>query len=239
MAVGTGDIQTPQSAFASVAPSPQAREPAISGYHRGHLADAARAPARPVPGREDAPTDVSACSVGAQHPRPEDAVGHTGERAFIGSFTSSGGLGITIAAVDPATGRLTQSAVIDGVPDPSFLTIDHADSGHILYAVSEAAQGAVAAYDVEGPEPHPVGVPIAVEGEEPTHLTVVQGHLLTANYGSGSVSVMPLASDGSPRTVSDVHRHAGSGPDPDRQSGPHAHQVLPDPSERWALGVDL
>ena len=33
--------------------------------------------------------------------------------------------------------------------------------------------------------------------------------------------------------------HHGSGPHPDRQREPHAHQVLADPSGRWVVSVDL
>ncbi|MFF8373128.1 lactonase family protein [Streptomyces lydicus] len=163
---------------------------------------------------------------------------HT-DRAFIGSFTSSGGRGIVVAAVEPATGALTEIGVIDAVPDPSYLTVDHAEAGAVLYAVSETAQGAVVAYDIAGPEPRRIAVPRAVQGEAPTHLSVVRGHLLTANYGSGSVTVLPLGPDGSPGAASDVRHCEGSGPDRARQSGPHAHQVLPDPSGRWVLSVDL
>ncbi|MFE9354542.1 lactonase family protein [Streptomyces olivaceoviridis] len=161
------------------------------------------------------------------------------DRAFIGSFTSSGGRGIVVAAVDPATGALTEIGVIDSLPDPSYLTVDHTGPGPVLYAVSETAHGSVAAYDIAGPEPRPLGAPVAVRGDSPTHLSVVRGHVLTANYASGSVTVLPLAADGGPRTAGDVRHYTGSGPDPARQSGPHAHQVLPDPSGRWVLGVDL
>ncbi|MEU6090757.1 lactonase family protein [Streptomyces sp. NPDC047085] len=161
------------------------------------------------------------------------------ERAFIGSFTSYGGRGIVVAAVEPATGALTETGVIDAVPDPSYLTVGHTAVGPVLYAVSETAHGSVAAYDISGPRPRPIGAPVAVQGESPTHLSVVRGHLLTANYGSGSVTVLPLAADGGPRAASDVRHNAGSGPDRARQSGPHAHQVLPDPSGRWVLSVDL
>ncbi|WAZ23892.1 lactonase family protein [Streptomyces cinnabarinus] len=165
------------------------------------------------------------------------AGGSTGTgRAFIGSFTSAGGRGIVAAAVDPATGALTGTGVVDGVADPSYLAVG---SGPVLYAVSETADGVVAAYDIAGPVPHPLGEPMSVHGQGPTHLAVAHGHLLTANYDSGSVTVLPLAADGTPRAAADVLRYEGSGPDPDRQLGPHAHQVLPDPSGRWILSVDL
>ncbi|GAA1383272.1 lactonase family protein [Kitasatospora putterlickiae] len=160
-------------------------------------------------------------------------------RAFIGSFTSAGGRGIVVAAVDPKTGALTETGAVDAAPNPSYLALGHAEGGPVLYAVSETLPGAVAAYDLTGPLPRPLGAPVAVRGDEPTHLALAQGHLLTANYGSGSVSALPLAADGAPQAPSSVLANEGGGPDHDRQLGPHAHQVLPDPSGRWVLNVDL
>ncbi|MFD4157647.1 lactonase family protein [Streptomyces hydrogenans] len=156
-------------------------------------------------------------------------------RAYLGSFTSAGGRGVLAAAVDPATGGLTVTGGTDAVADPSYLAL----AGGVLYAVSETDPGAVAALDPEGPAPRPLGAPVPVGGSGPTHLSVAAGHLLTAHYTSGSVSVLPLAADGTPGPVTAVLHHEGSGPIADRQAGPHAHQILPDPSGRWVLSVDL
>ncbi|MBY8885595.1 lactonase family protein [Streptomyces sp. PTM05] len=159
-------------------------------------------------------------------------------RAYIGSFTSAGGRGVVAARVDPVTGALTATHATDAVPDPSYLTLS--PDRATLYAVSEREpDGAAAAFTLRDPDaPEPVGTPVPVGGASPTHLCVADGHLLTANYGSGSVSVLPLpqAAPGAPRHVL---RHEGAGPDPDRQEGPHAHAVLPDPGGRWVLTVDL
>ncbi|MFF8669540.1 lactonase family protein [Streptomyces sp. NPDC015242] len=160
------------------------------------------------------------------------------QRAFIGSFTAAGGPGIVTARVDPADGALTEPSGFDGVPDPSYLALS--PDGRTLYAVSETAQGAVAAYDVSGDRPEPAGPPVPVDGSGPTHLGLFDGHVLTANYGSGSVTAVPLRPDGTlARTASGVLRHAGAGPHTPRQQGPHAHQVQSDPSGRWAVSVDL
>ncbi|MET8570231.1 lactonase family protein [Streptomyces sp. NPDC004783] len=159
-------------------------------------------------------------------------------RAFIGSFTAAGGPGIVTAAVAPGEGTLTFLSSVNGVPDPSYLAL--APDGGTLYAVSETAEGAVAAYRVRGDKPEPAGRPVPVGGEGPTHLSLFAGHVLTANYGSGSVSAVPVRSDGTlARSASGVLRHTGSGPHAQRQQGPHAHQVQPDPSGRWAVSVDL
>ncbi|MFE7194690.1 lactonase family protein [Kitasatospora sp. NPDC057541] len=161
------------------------------------------------------------------------------EPVYIGSFTSAGGPGIVVAAVDPHTGALTATGAVGAVPDPSYLAVGHTEGGPVLYAVSETAPGAVAAYDLSGPLPRPLGAPVPVHGDGPTHLALAQGHLLTANYDSGSVTALPLAADGAPQAPSTVLRNEGAGPHPERQRGPHAHQVLPDPSGRWVLSVDL
>ncbi|MFF7949654.1 lactonase family protein [Streptomyces griseorubiginosus] len=159
-------------------------------------------------------------------------------RAYIGSFTAAGGPGIVTATVSPETGALKALGALKGVPDPSYLALS-ADR-EVLYAVSETAEGAVAAYRVTGERPEPTGPPVQVDGDSPTHLAVHAGHVLTANYGSGSVTAVPLRADGALKAApSAVLRHTGAGPHTPRQQGPHAHQVQPDPSGRWIVTVDL
>ncbi|KAK1183727.1 lactonase family protein [Streptomyces sp. NBS 14/10] len=163
----------------------------------------------------------------------------SGQRAYIGSFTSAGGAGVTVASVDAETGALVALHSTDAVPNPSYLAL--APGGATLYAVSETDDGAAAAFRVADPTrpPVPLGTPVPVCGAAPTHLALAAGHLLTANYGSGSVTALPVRDDGALAEPSAVLRHEGSGPDAVRQEGPHAHAVVPDPSGRWVLAVDL
>ncbi|MBB5938461.1 lactonase family protein [Streptomyces zagrosensis] len=174
-----------------------------------------------------------------------DGAAPNGQRAYIGSFTSAGGWGVSVAAVDPTSGALTIKHSTDIVENPSYLAL--APGRDVLYAVSETADGYAAAFSLNDPDqPTPLGVPALVGGDDPTHLSLTAGHLLTANYSSGSVSVLPYLLDPEQHIApcglaqpTDVRRHEGSGPDPQRQQGPHAHTVLPDPSGRWVLAVDL
>ncbi|MCH0539979.1 lactonase family protein [Streptomyces sp. MUM 203J] len=159
-------------------------------------------------------------------------------RAFIGSFTHAGGAGITAASVEPGTGALTVTGATDAVPDPSFLTLG--PGGSVLYAVSETENGAVAALDVaSGPAPRLLAAPVPTGGSAPTHLAYLAGHVLAAHYGSGSVAALPVHPGGTLGRVTGELRHEGRGPDPERQAGPHAHQVVPAPGGRLVLAVDL
>ncbi|MEU9481497.1 lactonase family protein [Streptomyces sp. NPDC048191] len=158
-------------------------------------------------------------------------------RAFIGSFTAAGGPGVVAAEVAP-DGSLALVVAVNDVPDPSYLVL--APDGETLYTVSETAEGSVAAYRLVGDRPELAGPPVPVNGSGPTHLAVYDGHVLTANYGCGSVTAVPLRPDGALAAKhSGRLQHTGSGPHDRRQRGPHAHQVQPDPSGRWAVSVDL
>lgn len=173
----------------------------------------------------------------------ERTEGPADKRVYIGSFTSAGGRGVIAATVDTDTGALTELGATDALADPSYLTL--APDGSVLYAVSEGEEGAAAAFEVTPrasggtSAPRLLGEPVAVCGSGPTHLTLAAGHLVTANYGSGSVTVLPVRADGTLGAATGILQHEGGGPHPDRQAGPHAHQVLPDPGGRWLLAVDL
>jgi 6-phosphogluconolactonase len=63
--------------------------------------------------------------------------------------------------------------------------------------------------------------------------------VLVANYGSGSVAVLPVKEDGSLAEASAFVQHSGSGPNPKRQQAPHAHSINVSPDNRFAIAADL
>ena len=155
---------------------------------------------------------------------------------YIGTYSSDGGgQGLGIAGYDPATGAVVSGSTLTGVPDPSFVTA----FGDHLYAVDEYEATVTAIAAGQG-DPQILGSQ-GTGGSGPCHLAVhaAGGHLLTANYDSGSVVVHPIAADGTLEPRSDLVQHTGSGPDGDRQAGPHAHMVLNAPDGAFVLAVDL
>ncbi|HEU4349443.1 MAG TPA: lactonase family protein [Actinoplanes sp.] len=165
-----------------------------------------------------------------------------GELVFLGCYTGeTGGEGEGIALMrrDPATGDLTRLGVVARTPSPSFLA-QHPDLP-VLYAVNELGAGAVSAFAVAADGSLTELAVRSTGGAHPCHLAVTPDgrHLLAANYDSGSVSVHPLGPDGVPGERSDLVHLQGRGPDPERQQGPHAHMVAPDPSGPGVLITDL
>lgn len=169
-------------------------------------------------------------------------MGANDEYVFLGCYTGeSGGEGEGIALLrrDPATGDLTRLGVAARTPSPSFLA-QHPRLP-VLYAVNELEAGTVSAFAVaEDASLTPLAVR-STGGAAPCHLAVSADarHLLVANYTSGSVSVHPIDADGVPGERSDLLDLEGEGPIADRQEGPHAHMVAPDPNGPDVLIADL
>src|SRR5262249_8377006 len=64
-------------------------------------------------------------------------------------------------------------------------------------------------------------------------------NVLVANYGGGSVCVLPIESDGRLKPASSFVQHEGSSANPQRQEAPHAHSINLDPAGRFAAVADL
>ncbi|GAA2517195.1 lactonase family protein [Winogradskya humida] len=161
---------------------------------------------------------------------------------YLGCYTDERGgegEGIALLRRDRVTGALTPAGVAARTPAPSF--VGQHPTLPVVYAVNELTEGAVSAFAVE---PDATLTLLAVRqtgGKEPCHLAVSSdaSHLLVANYTSGDVAVFPLDADGVPGERSDLLDLRGSGPVADRQEGPHAHMVNPDPNGPDVLVCDL
>ena len=63
--------------------------------------------------------------------------------------------------------------------------------------------------------------------------------MLVANYGGGSVAVLPIGEDGRLAEASTFIQHSGPVALPKRQGGPHAHSINLDAANRFAVAADL
>ena len=146
--------------------------------------------------------------------------------------------------MDPSSGELTFERIVKDILNPSFLEIHPRQ--RFLYAVNEVqnyggqAGGGVSAFSIETDEINLLNDQPS-HGSDPCYISVEQTgrFALVANYTTGSVAMFPVQPDGQLGPASDVIQHAGSSVHPERQTGPHAHCILPDPTNRFAVAVDL
>lgn len=140
---------------------------------------------------------------------------------LVGSYAAQTETGIYRIGFDPAAG-LTVEAAGAGYANPSFV-LPH-PNGRVFYAVEETEAGAVVAGCLDGPlDRRSEGC--LTRGSSPCHLSLSgdQRWLYAANYMSGSLAAFALDETGRILDRTDLRTHAGSGPNPERQEGPHAH----------------
>ncbi|PZF84044.1 lactonase family protein [Jiangella anatolica] len=164
-------------------------------------------------------------------------------RAFIGAATSAGqggpAAGIIVADIEKGVVTPVGEPALQGVDNPMYLALS--PDARVLYTVHETEDGMVSAWALDGDVPRPLGRPRPTGGRWPCHLSVHPGgrHLFTADYLSGSVSVLPIGADGSLGDATHVVQHEGGGPDAGRQDGPHAHMIVTDEARGHVLAADL
>ena len=165
-------------------------------------------------------------------------------RIYIGTYTQTGSRGIYLTTLDLHTGRLAEPVLAAETPGPSFLALH--PTRRFLYAVVEQAAGretgAIRAFRLD-----PATGLLTLCGEAdsggrgPCHVMVDAAgrNVLTANYGSGTVAVLPLRPDGGLDAPATVIQHSGAGPNRERQAEPHAHSITLSPDNRFAFAADL
>lgn len=142
----------------------------------------------------------------------------------------------------PADAKLEPLGLVGPVANPSFLASDR--NHKYLFAVSELdgkVIGGVAGFaiDRKNGSLEPLNsVPSA--GEAPCHLAVDKTGrmLIVANYGTGGVSSFAIDKSGHLK-MSSLMDVTGSGPNAERQEGPHAHQVVISADNKLAYVPDL
>jgi 6-phosphogluconolactonase len=167
-------------------------------------------------------------------------------RIYIGTYTGRGSEGIYQARFSAATGKLDALSLAAPMENPSFLALH--PSRPLLYAIGEVASfqgkkgGVVSAFAVDPPSGKLTLVnQQSTVGPGPCHVSVdATGRcVLVANYGGGSVASLPIDEDGRLGEAKSFFQHKGASVNRQRQEGPHAHGIYPDPANRFALVPDL
>jgi 6-phosphogluconolactonase len=184
---------------------------------------------------------------------------HSPRFAYLGTYTagSGNGQGIYLYEADPFSGELQLVKLASSVPDPSFLVA--APSGKFLYCTNEVSSfqgtnGSVTSFTVNQQTGDLTLLnTVSSVGGGPVYLSLdaTGKYLFVANYGGGSIAVLPIHSDGSLGTAVDSHVDIGNvGPTTattappgsfafSGHDAPHCHCIIPAPNNKFVLHTDL
>jgi 6-phosphogluconolactonase (cycloisomerase 2 family) len=176
---------------------------------------------------------------------------------YIGTYTDRG-RGIYLYRQDPSSGALTLLKTYNQTPNPSALAIS--PNGRYLYAANEVSNfqggttGSASAFAIDRATGELTLInSVSSGGGGPAHLSVDPSGKFVhiSNYGGGSISVLPIESNGGLAAATDTQAHTGpigptraayGWPGSFAISGhdrPHAHMVEADPSGKFVLSSDL
>jgi 6-phosphogluconolactonase len=164
---------------------------------------------------------------------------------LVGTYTRGNEGGINVLRFNPETAKLTKHAVAN-IDNPSFIAVHPSEK--FVYSVAEVATfdgkrgGAIAAFSFDAKTGSLTKLNHeSTIGAGPCHLVVDQTgrYVLAANYGGGSVVVLPIEEDGRVSRASSFVQHVGSSVNPQRQKAPHAHSINLDPTNQFAVAADL
>ena len=167
-----------------------------------------------------------------------------GRRTFkllVGTYTSSSEKdGIYVYEFDSKTGDIKFISKVSGEDNPSYLAVS--TDKKLVYAVNEVNDGKVSSFKFN----HITGELTFVNrvssgGANPCYISVDKRnkYVFTGNYGSGTLSAIPLNEDGSLSNDLQIIREEGSGIDMRRQKGPHVHCTVLSPDNNFLFTANL
>jgi len=159
------------------------------------------------------------------------------ETFYLGTYTdASTSQGIYIATLDPESGQLGPPQLAAAVKrNPTFLALSP-DQCFLFAALSDA----VASFKIQ-PDGSLLAINRQPSGPNTCHLCLDRTgrELFSASYDAGTIAAYPVAADGRIGARTALIALSGSGPNRERQKGPHAHSVYVDPENHFLYACDL
>lgn len=167
--------------------------------------------------------------------------GQTNYYLYIGTYTRQTSEGIYIYQFNTKTGDFTPVSIVKGVTNPSFLAIS--PDQRFLYAVGGNKGDSARAFSIDKQSHHLtlLNAQSLQGGLGATHLAVDKTGkwVIVGNYGSGSLTVLPVKNDGSLGETTQTIQHEGHSIHPERQKKPFVHSVNIAPNNKDVFAPDL
>ncbi len=160
---------------------------------------------------------------------------------FIGTYTRKTSEGIYIYQFNSTSGDLKLISIAKEITNPSFLTIS-AD-GRFLFSIGGNKGDSVSASGIDNLT-HQLTLlnSQSLAGSSGACYVEVDQTgkwVIVGNYGSGSVTVLPVLADGTLGPVSQTILHEGKSVNPERQQKPFVHSINIAPNNKDVFVPDL
>lgn len=154
---------------------------------------------------------------------------------YVGTYTNTHSEGIYTYALHK-NGELERIGLAATSENPSFLT--KSADGKYLIAANENEVGTVSAFEIREDSLYFTNKRSSGGAHPCFVIANEEGHVLAANYSSGTIGLLQLENKGTLSPLLDSQQHTGSGAH-ERQDAPHAHSVWFDPDGKTIISVDL
>jgi 6-phosphogluconolactonase len=174
------------------------------------------------------------------------AAAQNGPYLLVGTYTGGKSQGIYVYKFNSLTGDNSFVSTVNS-SNPSFIAVS--PNQRFVYAVNENADstrfvvgGNISAFKFNSNagtlteiNKQPSG------GKHPCYVAIDKTGrwVFAANYSSGSLGMLHANANGSLDSLHQWIQHEGSGPNKDRQQGPHVHSTILSPDNKYLFVCDL
>ncbi len=164
---------------------------------------------------------------------------------YVGTYTDQESKGIYVYRFDSSTGQLIPLGLAAESASPSFLATD--SRGSFVYAVNELDSyrgkptGAVSAFTIDSATGKlSLLNQVSSADQGPAHIALdhTGKFAFVSNYSRGSIAVLSVLKDGRLGDQVGFVQHNGSSVNKQWQQGPHVHEGVLSPDNRFALVAD-
>jgi len=159
---------------------------------------------------------------------------------LIGTYTKADSKGIYVYRFYEETGKMAYLSEIDDIKNPAYLCVS-ANNKFVYSANENDIDGALTAFKFDAPSGRLTLINSQPAGGGPAFVAVdkEQKNAFAANYGNGTLTVLPINKDGSLSPIVQTIKDEGRGINKDRQEGPHVHSGWLSPNEKYFFYADL
>ena len=160
---------------------------------------------------------------------------------LVGTYTSGKSEGIYVYKFNALTGEFTAESIAKNVKNPSFLAVSPNEK--FVYSAGEIDKnGAVYAFSFDKKLGNLTQLSTqSSNGNYPCHVAIDKTGkwVIAGNYGAGSLTVLPVETNGGLGKPTQTIQHEGKGKNAERQEAPHVHSINIAPNNVDVFVADL